>query len=303
MADKQLLKWAGGKTALLEYIIPHLKVPVGGRLLEPFFGSGAIAGGFRDGAKPASYIAADINSVLVNVHKYVACLNGVFITELNAWFAAYSKASEDGEEKEKDIEGIGRDEATSRSAVYYIARREYNAMEGDGGAKKAALFVFLNRTCFRGLWRENKAGKMNVPFGHYKPDTAEVGADEINMVARRLSGIEIRNMDFEKFLLFYKPGIGDVVYCDPPYWAPEGGIFASYDKSGFGKKETERMLQLLLEARRRGAKIVLSNAPSNWLREWCVAAEGEYITISTRRRIKSKGSHEMEANEAIVILS
>ncbi len=309
MSDKQLLKWAGGKTALLDYIIPHLQVKGNGRLLEPFFGSGAIAGGFKQ-TMPANYIASDINSVLIHVHTYVKIRNTAFINELKAWFSAYRKAPCEGEEKEKDIVPTATRETaseTSRATVYYVARKAYNSMikntDEDSNIKKAALFIFLNRTCFRGLWRENKEGKMNVPFGHYKADTAEVGDEELEEVAQRLSTVQLVNMDFEKFLLFYKPALGDIIYCDPPYWAPDGEIFASYDKSGFGKKETEKLLQLLLVARQRGAKIVLSNAPSDWLRDWATAANGEYHTISTRRRIRSKGTHDKEANEALVILS
>lgn len=298
MTDKQLIKWVGGKTALLSHIIPHLQGA--GRLLEPFFGSGAIAGGFTD--KPAWYIAADINPVLIKVHELVVGKDPKFIQGIKAWFDAYRVAPEEGEQKEADIVGLTLIACSriSRAAVYYCARLLYNEM--GVCTEKAALFVFLNRTCFRGLWRENKSGKMNVPFGNYKATTAEVGDDEINAAAERFAGIQLEVSDFETFLLKYKPALGDVVYCDPPYWAPEGGIFASYDKSGFGRKETERLLELLLVCRRRGAKVVLSNAPSDWLRDWCRAAGGEYTTISTRRRIKSKGAHDMEDNEAIIVL-
>lgn len=297
MSEKQLIKWAGGKTALLSHIIPHLQGAR--RLLEPFFGSGAIAGGFIE--KPAYYIAADINPVLIKVHQLVATRNAEFRQALASWFAAYRAAPVDGTVLES--EGSSREEAAalSPSAVYYCARRQYNDRT-EIDAEKAALFVFLNRTCFRGLWRENKSGKMNVPFGNYKAATSEVGDEELNMMAERLQGIQLEVSGFEAFLLKYKPALGDVIYCDPPYWAPEGGIFASYDKSGFGRKETERLLELLLVAHRRGAKVVLSNAPSDWLRDWCLAAGGEYTTISTRRRIKSKGAHDMEDNEAVVVL-
>lgn len=298
MSDKQLIKWVGGKTALLSHIIPHLQGA--GRLLEPFFGSGAIAGGFTE--KPAYYIAADINPVLVKVHELVAKKDAKFIQTINAWFTAYRDAPEEGEQKEADIIGLTLQACSriSRAAVYYCARLLYNEM--GLCSEKAALFVFLNRTCFRGLWRENKSGNMNVPFGHYKPGTAVVGETELEEMALKLQGIQLEVSGFEAFLLKYKPALGDVIYCDPPYWAPEGGIFASYDKSGFGRKETERLLELLLVAHRRGAKVVLSNAPSDWLRDWCRAAGGEYTTISTRRRIKSKGAHDMEDNEALVVL-
>jgi len=299
MSDKQLIKWVGGKTALLSHIIPHIQDA--SRLLEPFFGSGAIAGGFIE--KPAWYIAADINPVLVKVHQLVASHDNTFSQALASWFVDYRAAPEGGNEKEADIEGLTRADCStlSCSAVYYCARREYNKRESVD-EEKAALFVFLNRTCFRGLWRENKAGKMNVPFGNYKAATAEVGNDELELMAGLLNGIQLEVCGFEAFLLKYKPALGDVIYCDPPYWAPEGGIFASYDKSGFGRKETERLLELLLIAHRRGAKVVLSNAPSDWLSDWCREAGGSYTTISTRRRIKSKGAHDMEDNEALVVL-
>ncbi len=298
MSDKQLIKWAGGKTSLLSHIMPHLQGA--NRLLEPFFGSGAIAGGFTE--KPAWYIAADINPVLVKVHELVIKKDPKFIQGLNAWFAAYRAAPVEGDEKESDIVGLTLKACSerSRAAVYYCARLLFNEMGVCND--KAVLFVFLNRTCFRGLWRENKAGKMNVPFGHYKPDTAEVGLEEIERTAERLAGIQLEVSGFEEFLLKYKPALGDVVYCDPPYWAPEGGIFADYDKSGFGRKETERLLELLLVCRRRGAKVVLSNAPSDWLRNWCTENGGECITMSTRRRIKSRGAHDIEDNEVLIIL-
>jgi DNA adenine methylase len=308
-SSKHYLKWAGGKTNIMDQILPYMSNVKGTRrVFEPFFGSGAVHRAFTSdkvGESPIEYYANDINGVLIEVHKRIASKCADFRATLREWFNIYAEAPADEKHTAKDIIGLSYEtiKGLSQSAVYYFAREKYNNND-TVDAIKAALFMFLNRTCFRGLWRENSAGKMNVPFGNYSYECAVITDDILDEAAIHLKGVTLSVGDFRAFIEHWKPGANDIVYCDPPYWSPDGQIFSDYSSGGFGQKETEELLGLLEECYNRGAKIILSNTPSNLLQVWSRKFPGSiYKTIETRRRITARGTHQLEDNEVLIVIS
>ncbi len=308
-SSKHYLKWAGGKTNIMDQILPYMSNVKGTRrVFEPFFGSGAVLRAFASDKVeelPIEYYANDINGVLIEVHKRIASKCRHFRANLKSWFDAYAEAPEDEKHTAKDIIGLSFEtvKGLSQSAVYYFAREKYNNYS-DIDAVKAALFMFLNRTCFRGLWRENSAGKMNVPFGNYSYECAVIGDDILDEAVIHFKNVTLSVGDFRVFIEHWKPGVNDIVYCDPPYWSPDGQIFSDYSSGGFGQKETEELLGVLEECYNRGAKIILSNTPSNLLQVWSRKFPGSiYKTIETRRRITARGAHQLEDNEVLIVIS
>jgi DNA adenine methylase len=124
--------------------------------------------------------------------------------------------------------------------------------------EEAALLLYLNRTCYNGLYRENSSGGFNVPIGRYT-DPDWVMADRIRGASRALADTEIRNEDFEYVVDISREG--DLVYLDPPYQPMSATAnFAAYSAAGFGREDQERLLEMVIELDETGVHFVLSNS-------------------------------------------
>jgi DNA adenine methylase len=227
-----LLKWPGGKARLAERIAARFPAgPCPGKLLEAFTGSGALFLHLADRVSAA--VLADANAGLVNFHQVVRDAPGDLLAELEAF-------------------PHGEDWRAS----YYQVRQAYN----DGprvGPRQAARLLFLNRTAFNGLYRENARGGMNAPAGDYlAPSYPTVG--HVLAVSAVLELAEIRVADFRETLAL--AGAGDWSYVDPPYdpWTASAN-FTGYAAGGFGLEDQEALAVACLEASTRGASVVASN--------------------------------------------
>lgn len=219
-----VLRWAGSKRCAsreLETVFRECG-PIG-TFWEPFGGSlSATMVALRAGAK--RIVVSDVNASLVNFYLVLRDRTDEFIDRL------------------KDLQDD-----------FYENRKAYNA-ERDG-LYKAVLFYYLNGTCFNGLFRENKRGEYNVPWGKRK-FTYDV--DELRSFSRMIARIELCTMGYDRFFDRYvsEMGPGDLVYADPPYFA----TFSNYDREAFTKEDHERLKARCDQARSRGARIVVSNS-------------------------------------------
>ena len=228
---KPFLKWAGGKTQLLGHILPRLPSRYG-RYYEPFLGGGAVF--FALG--PMRATLSDINPDLIVAYRAVR----------------------------DDVEGViarlGRLVA-SREAYYRIRAQSPARMSESA---QAARTIYLNRTCFNGLYRVNAAGRFNVPYGAYaRPNLCN--ADNLRRVSRALKGMRLRVQGVEA--LRRQCRRGDMVYFDPPYdpVSPTAN-FVGYARGGFGRPEQERLAQLVDRLASRGVHVLLSNADTPYIR-------------------------------------
>jgi DNA adenine methylase len=230
-APKPFVKWAGGKRKIVP-LIRELMPKQFNVYHEPFVGGGAL---FFDLA-PKHAELADINAKLINT--YVAV--------------------------QKDVEGVIK---TLKSLMYnkttYARIRERNFEQGSG-IQRAAEFIYCNRTGFNGMYRENKNGKFNVPFGRY---TNPIICDEANLRAASyaLKGVGLHVEPFEKVLMRAKKG--DFVYFDPPY-APisKTSNFTSFSKEGFDNEDQKRLRDVALALKARDVTVVVSNSSANIIR-------------------------------------
>ncbi|RIK34406.1 MAG: modification methylase [Chloroflexi bacterium] len=254
---KPFLKWAGGKTQLLEqmtaYFPPELSSKRITRYVEPFVGSGAMFFYVAQNYPAAEFFLLDVNKELVLAYQTIQQSVEAVICRLEHMRAEYVALPQ---EKKADQFYAVRDEFNrSRSAIDFD-RYQTEWIE------RTAQIVFLNRTCFNGLFRVNARGDFNVPFGGYKnPQIAN--AENLRAVSRILQGAKIQCADFEGC----ERNVHDAtfVYFDPPYRpiSPTAS-FTSYARFEFGDKEQKRLAHFYRTLDERGAKLMLSNSdPKN----------------------------------------
>ncbi|HKZ50777.1 MAG TPA: DNA adenine methylase [Dehalococcoidia bacterium] len=225
------MKWAGGKGQLLEQYAPLF--PTSPKAYyEPFLGGGAVF--FRLQPRPA--FLSDINQEIVSAYIVV---------------------------RDRVEELIERLRQHSNEKAYYYAVREQDPTELDP-AERAARLIYLNKTCYNGLYRVNRRGRFNVPFGRYR-NPLICDAENLKAASLALQGVELRACDFEEALVGARAG--DFVYLDPPYDPLSAtASFTSYARGGFGEAEQRRLAAVYRELDRRGCLLMLSNADTELVR-------------------------------------
>ncbi|ABY91768.1 DNA adenine methylase [Thermoanaerobacter brockii subsp. lactiethylicus] len=255
---KPFLKWAGGKTQLLDELykrLPSSLIQSGEieRYVEPFVGGGAFFFFLKRNFKFKESFLIDINKELIIGYKVIQNNVNELIDELSSMEEKYLKLSE---EQRKDF--------------YYNIRDEYNRQKDNfdyvnynlDWVKRAADLIFLNKTCFNGLYRLNKKGEFNVPFGKYKNPTI-CDADNLIEVSKALENTEVICADFEESKKYIHKNT--LVYLDPPYRPLNNtSNFTSYNENGFDDDDQRRLAQFFKEMDKKGAYLILSNSdPKN----------------------------------------
>ncbi len=266
---KPFLKWAGGKFKLVDLITSFMpEHPV--RYIEPFVGAGAVALNVPFG----TVIVNDANEELVNVWTMLRNDPEAVIYECKNLFSGVFNTSD----------------------FYYQLRKEFNSKQGTD-ARRAALFIYLNKHGFNGLCRFNRRGEFNVPFGRYK--SVSFDPEALRAVSKRMQGWLVTNQDYTFVMSMAKEG--DVVYLDPPY-APlsDTSCFTSYSSSEFGLTEQQRLVQCIEEAVKRGAVVIVSNHDIPLVRELYKTAT-EIHEVSVQRNISCKGTKREKAKELIAV--
>lgn len=231
-----IVKWVGGKRQLMFELLKNMPENYN-RYFEPFIGGGAL---FFELQPDNAYIS-DLNDELINLYKVVRDNVEELITDL----------------QKHDI-----------SKEYFIEIRNIDRTEeykNWSNVKKASRFIYLNRTCFNGMYRVNSKGEFNVPFGHYKNPRI---LDENNLIncSNLLQRTEIRHADFSEILKKVKKG--DFVYFDPPYVPlSETSSFTSYTKDGFDLDMQFKLRDVCDELDSMGVKFLLSNSDTKLVNE------------------------------------
>lgn len=236
-APSPIVKWVGGKSRILSQLVPLL--PPGVELMrhvEPFFGGGALFFAQR----PARALLSDVNPALVGTYEAVR------------------------DEVEDVIARLESHGAKHNQDHYYRVRHRYNHAQRLGRAERAAMFIYMNKTCFNGLHRVNRRGEFNVPAGRYQ-NPRILDAELLRAASAELGRAELRCAGFEALLESAKPG--DFVYFDPPYEpVSETASFTAYAQDGFGREEQERLREVFAALDRRRCKLMLSNSDVPFIR-------------------------------------
>lgn len=247
---KPFVKWAGGKTQTIEYIRKFYPPQLGKSITkyaEPFVGGGAVLFDILNRYDLESVYISDINSELINTYINIRDNLTEMLTGLSSL--------------EKDYLAL---DTENRKIYYYKKRERYNYLNrrGDNNVELAILFIFLNRTCFNGLYRVNSKGEFNVPMGNYKNPTI-CNEDNLRQVSKKLQKVKIVCNDYRNAGNFIDSKT--FVYFDPPYRPLSNtSSFTSYSKDGFRDKEQVELSKFIDRMSGKGASIIASNSdPKN----------------------------------------
>jgi DNA adenine methylase len=243
---KPFVKWAGGKTQLLDEInntIPDYIKQNQFTYIEPFVGGGAVLFWIlQKFPNIEQAIINDINSDLTNTYKTIKEKVEELISILKKWENEYHSLKDKPEEKKE---------------YYYSKRKLFNCRKSDQ-TTQSALFIFLNRTCFNGLYRVNRKNEFNVPIGSYKTPMI-CDKNNLRAVNKILQKAIILNGDFEETLKYAKENT--LFYFDPPYKPlSQTSSFNSYAKDEFDDKEQIRLAKFCEKINLLGHQWILSNS-------------------------------------------
>lgn len=267
MSVKPFLRWVGGKTQLLPQLL-ELAPKQFNRYYEPFVGGGA----FYFALKPQHTILNDFNPRLMNAYRQVA-------TDVQSVITA--------------LRGFERTEK-----CFYEQRNILNAENLTfPDAQAAARFIFLNKTCFNGLWRENTSGGFNVPYGGDRKKAKHVDVGNLIECSIRLrNNTKLFCTDFEQAVADVEEG--DFVYFDPPYVPLTATSFVDYKADGFAYSEQVRLRDLALDLKSRGVKVLLSNSDTTITRD--LYKSFELHEVKARRSVNSNGAGRGKVGELII---
>ena len=239
---KPILKWVGGKTQIINQIMAKFPKEME-NYHELFLGGGSVLFALLSYQKKSKIViknniyAYDLNKGLINLYKIIQSKHVELYKEIIDIKKLYDSC--DGciiNRKPRDI----NDALTSKESYYYWIRYKYNIIEDINSIESSAMFLFLNKTCFRGMFRESKNG-FNVPYGHYKNPTI-VELKGITEVHELIQGVIFEHSDFSIPFKYIKKN--DFVYLDPPYAPENNKSFVSYTNEGFNIEQHKKLFSL-----------------------------------------------------------
>lgn len=259
---RPFVKWAGGKRTLIPDIARLIPDSIT-TYWEPFVGGGAVF--FALDSRIGVARLSDVNAELVLAYQSIK------------------------KRPEELIEVLTRHAEQHADTDYYYEVRKMT--DSQCPVEVAARFIYLNKTCYNGLYRVNKQGKFNVPRGRYK-NPAICDADNIRAATEVLKKATIRLYDFARI----EPSSGDFVYCDPPY----DGTFTEYAANGFNEAEQKRLRDQALRWVNLGANVMISNADTDLIQELYGGEPFRISQVSAPRNINCKSDKRGSANELLI---
>lgn len=295
---RPFLKWAGGKRQILGDLAKRIPTQIVKKgvietYIEPFVGGGAFFFYLKNNFEIKKSVLLDINNDLILTYLVIQKGPGNLIEQLKKIESNYLKLNIIDQEK-----------------FFYKKRKEFNDMMADFDFKKynshwverAALVIFLNKTCFNGLFRQNSKGLFNVPFGKYKNPTI---CDEVNIktTAIALKNTEILCGDFNMSIKYVSDET--LIYLDPPYRPIIKSSFTKYSKDGFNDNDQRRLAQYFKDMSKKRALLMLSNSDpkSGDINDHFfddLYKEFQINRVLSKRSINSKASKRGKISEIII---
>lgn len=265
------VKWAGGKRQLLPQIKERMPEKYN-NYIEPFVGGGAVVFGLL----PENALINDINEALINAYRQICNEPDIFLKVINK---LDQEMWEDGKK------------------YYYSLREHYNdkLMKAEYDVELAALFVFINKHCFNGLYRVNGKGLFNVPYNNSR--RSSVDESVIMEVSEYLQGITIMNGDFQEISASAKKG--DFIFLDSPYAPLNPTSFESYTKEGFDIESHRRLSKFYDELTAKGCYCMLTNHNTELINELYGNKGYKIDVVSVKRMINSDASNRV--GEEVII--
>ncbi len=272
---KPFVKWVGGKKQLIE-VINLYRPKTFGRYYEPFVGGGSVFMNLQYSKTTIN----DYNTELINVYEVVR-------------------------DSVDELLSVLKIHAENNSQEYFYSLREWDRtgiLEKKSSVERAARFIYLNKTCYNGLFRVNAQGQFNVPYGRYKnPNIVNEEVLRADSKFLKKSTIKILKGDFEKSVKSAKKG--DFIYLDPPY-APlveDTHSFVGYTLNGFGYDEQLRLRDLFVKLDKKGCYVMLSNSSSKIIHELYKDYVDTTEIVGATRMVNSKASGRGKVDEVLIM--
>lgn len=270
---KPFLKWVGGKGKVLDTLMPDFPSEIN-NYHEIFLGGGSVLfallsqvknGKIKLGGKVFAY---DINESLIYTYKNIQTNNEELYKAIKVLINEFS-SSESGED------------------YYYSIREKFNNLAADDkrGIDASAMFIFLNKTCFRGLFRVGPSG-FNVPYGNYKKPEI-FNEYHLEMIRDLIRDVVFEHMDFSQSLV--RLNVGDFAYLDPPYYPEKKTSFVKYSENGFNDEHHNMLFSIIHRlSSDTKIKLMMSNSNVKFVRDNFPNSRYSIKTINCRRAINSK---------------
>jgi len=298
---KPILKWVGGKTQILDSVLELFPRQMN-NYHEPFLGGGSVLLGLLSHVKSGNIrvlgkvYASDLNSNLIGLYKNIQTQPDALLAEVKKLVDEFARSTAGTDVNRK---ATSLQEALSSPESYYFwTRSRFNALskEERTSVPGSAMLLFMNKTCFRGVYREGPNG-FNVPFGNYK-NPGILDEEHIRAVSELIRDVVFAARPFGDSLTS-GVGQGDFVYLDPPYAPETGTSFVGYTADGFGLEQHRSLFALCHSLSDKGATFVMSNAQVTLVTDAFPAPRYMTKVISCRRAIHSKNP-ESKTNEVLI---
>ncbi len=267
------LKWAGGKRQLLPAIKEYLPQKFG-QYYEPFIGAGAVLFSLQ----PKKSIINDTNSELINCYQVI-------------------------KDNPEELLELCQEHRANNSKEYFYLLREQDRRDDfkdRSPLERAARIIYLNKTCFNGLFRVNSSGQFNVPYGNYaNPTIADPAVIYAISTYLNRGNVRILNGDFAKAVSTARKGA--FIYFDPPYHPiSDTSSFTGYSVNGFGEAEQIRLKDLCDKLTERGCQVLVSNSSADLIREIYSDPKYEIVEVKATRAINAVASRRGRINELLI---
>lgn len=304
---KPLIKWIGGKTQIIDLVIKKFPREIN-NYHEPFLGGGSVLFALLDNIKTnkikikenGSINAYDFNETLINIYKNIKSNFDGLYDEIKKYIDTYNSIPVDNEEinrKPKNLE----EAIVSQESYYYWIRIQFNKLSQleKNSLIGSSYFIFLNKTCFRGMYREGPNG-FNVPFGNYK-NPEIINYEHLKYVSDLIQPVNFIHSSFENsFTKFNKEDFkDDFVYLDPPYAPETEKSFVGYTADGFSLEQHNLLFKLIQENQENQIKFLMSNSDVDLVKNSFSNPIYTIEIISCKRSINSKKPNS-KTNEVLI---
>lgn len=301
--SKPILKWVGGKTQIIDKLISNFPIEIN-NYREIFLGGGSVLFTLLSYIKKGiikvngNIYAYDLNESLIYMYKNIQSSHNELYDILEKIIIDFNNCG-NAEEINRTPNNIEEAKITKENYYYWI-RNEYNklCLIDKKSLLCSAMFIFLNKTCFRGIFRIGPNG-FNVPYGHYK-NPEIINKNHLEKIHYLIQNVIFECCDFSKSLNIDNIEENDFIYLDPPYAPETDKSFVGYTENGFNIENHINLFKLIHNLSEKNKKIMLSNADVNLVRDNFSIEKYNIISLLCKRTINSKNPNK-KAKEVIIM--